>query len=246
MLQSVIALLLILSSVEVLCGGDNDGLMIAPSNVNGQQALLFNNSNADLPWPIANSVDPGLRIVHGPHCVEVINNNHHEHDGNQPADIVQIHRLHCQLLLQRVVSFLKQENINIPESICKALKNSFPVGSPLLMVAKTTVRFGNYSEGEQVQAKAAAAKQVYDQIVEELQPTNQQQIFDYINGYNYAGVFLKQWSQKQLTSAEQQYVDSWMSEDSVRLAALGVVCMLEGKPGDQNVVQYLLKTLEKI
>lgn len=57
-----------------------------------------------LPWPITDPSKPGVLLVHGPHCVQILQKLK---ENGTKDDVEIMHKDHCERLVLRVLLFLQ-------------------------------------------------------------------------------------------------------------------------------------------
>ena len=80
----------------------------------GGKGLLFSTNDKSLPWPITDARDMGTLLIHGPHCLKMIEMyNKQNLDGQPLSDIYdRLHSEHCRRLACRVLNYYQNEETN--------------------------------------------------------------------------------------------------------------------------------------
>ncbi|UJR24397.1 hypothetical protein I4U23_005774 [Adineta vaga] len=93
-----------------------------PSNTEDGKGLLFTTDDDGLPWPLTDPYNNGIMLIHGPHCLHMIEMfNQQLSEGKQLDNVADYsHYEHCRRLARRVLAFYqKEKEYSVkPSSIC--------------------------------------------------------------------------------------------------------------------------------
>jgi hypothetical protein len=78
------------------------------------KGLWFSTSDGNLAWPITDGRDMGNLLIHGPHCLKMIEIFNKQILNGQPLDNIydRLHSEHCRRLARRVLNNYQNEEGN--------------------------------------------------------------------------------------------------------------------------------------
>lgn len=78
------------------------------------KGLWFSTSDENLAWPITDGRDMGNLLIHGPHCLQMIEMFNKQILNGQPLDNVydRLHSEHCRRLARRVLNYYQNKERN--------------------------------------------------------------------------------------------------------------------------------------
>lgn len=206
--------------------------------------IQFESRDSDngLAWPLPDAEDPGMLVIHGIHCFDVI-----QEPVNVSDNMSVMHQQHCRSVIERVVRiFKKNPTYHVNEWICSALGDT----------RKAQEIFSHSCYGPhgglciQWFLSDTSMAEIYRRYGSKMRSVNnpivvgqgQDEIYIKLAAYNFGSLLMKNFTMPQsLNVNETTYLQQWGNGRATSMAALGVYCQVKGNIGEiENTLNHVL------
>jgi len=220
--------------------------------------ITFDRKDNGLDWPLHDVTNAGVLIEHGIHCYELMENVQLVEESET---VHRMHKQHCASVMQKLPLFFESNpTFKIDPLICETLQDSREpngVGSgamprPWWYITDTKVNDKAAPKADTPQAMPRPWWYITDHKAPNAVPgvwwyindasmphTSQAALIHSANG-NVMKLLMKSANKEPMTAQETAYLQQLVSPTSIRLAAMGIYCKVNG---DVERVKNTLKNI---